>query len=130
MSPRTPLLDAHRIVVKLGTGVITGEDGGFAMGRLYALIEQMAKLHHEGRELILVSSGAVGMGVRELDLTERPTSLGLRQACLIKFPRCLVFLDTAPLPRLLERLELPGMLSGRFLELKTRLMQLAQLAVP
>ncbi len=81
MAPRSPLTDAHRLVVKLGTGVITGDDGGFAMGRLYALIEQMARLHHEGRELILVSSGAVGMGVRELGLAERPTSLGLRQAC-------------------------------------------------
>ncbi len=85
MSPpspaRTPLLDAHRIVVKLGTSVITGDDGGFAMGRLYALIEQMARLHGQGKELVLVTSGAVGMGVRELGLAERPTSLGLRQAC-------------------------------------------------
>lgn len=80
MHSRSPLSDAHRIVVKLGTSVITGDAGDFAMDRLEALIAQMARLHHQGRELLLVSSGAVGMGVRELGLAERPTSLGMRQA--------------------------------------------------
>jgi glutamate 5-kinase len=45
------------------------------------LVESMARLRHAGREVVLVSSGAVGMGMRVLGLKDRPRSLGLRQAC-------------------------------------------------
>ena len=86
MSPsRRHLGDAHRIVVKLGTHVVTHHQDGagveLALGRLMGLCEGMARLRREGREVVLVSSGAVGMGMRVLGLTERPRSLGLRQAC-------------------------------------------------
>jgi glutamate 5-kinase len=82
MSPsRRHLGDAHRIVVKLGTHVVTHDGVELALGRLMGLIEGMARLRQAGREVVLVSSGAVGMGMRVLGLKERPRSLGLRQAC-------------------------------------------------
>jgi glutamate 5-kinase len=78
---RRHLGDAHRIVVKLGTHVVTHDGVELALGRLMGLVESLARLRHAGREVVLVSSGAVGMGMRVLGLAERPRSLGLRQAC-------------------------------------------------
>jgi glutamate 5-kinase len=78
---RKQLADAHRIVVKLGTHVVTHDGIELALGRVMGLVESMARLRQAGREVLLVSSGAVGMGMRVLGLNERPRSLGLRQAC-------------------------------------------------
>ncbi len=81
MSPRQDLANARRIVVKLGTHVVTNHDTGLALGRLCALVEGIASAQRRGCEVLLVSSGAVGMGQRSLGLAQRPESLGLRQAC-------------------------------------------------
>ena len=82
MSPaRQQLADAHRIVVKLGTHVVTHDGVELALGRVMGIVESLARLRQAGREVVLVSSGAVGMGMRVLGLKERPRSLGLRQAC-------------------------------------------------
>jgi glutamate 5-kinase len=78
---RPPLGDAQRIVVKLGTQVVTHDGRALALGRLMSLVEEMALLRQEGRQILLVSSGAVALGMRQLGLSERPRSLGLRQAC-------------------------------------------------
>ena len=78
---RQQLGDAHRIVVKLGTHVVTHDGVELALGRVMGLVESLARLRQAGREVVLVSSGAVGMGMRVLGLKERPRSLGMRQAC-------------------------------------------------
>jgi glutamate 5-kinase len=78
---RRHLADAHRIVVKVGTHVVTHDGVELALGRIMEIVESLARLRHAGREVVLVSSGAVGMGMRVLGLKERPRSLGLRQAC-------------------------------------------------
>lgn len=80
---RRELGNAHRIVVKLGTHVVTHDGIELALGRLMAIVEDLARLRRgpPGREVVLVSSGAVGLGMRVLGLKERPRSLGLRQAC-------------------------------------------------
>ena len=81
MSPaRQHLADAHRIVVKLGTHVVM-HDGELARERIGGIVDSLAGLRRAGREVLLVSSGAVGMGMRVLGLKERPRSLGDRQAC-------------------------------------------------
>src|SRR5258706_227208 len=78
---RVQLADAHRIVVKLGTHVVTDDGVDLAPARIAAMVEGVARLRRTGREVVIVSSGAVTMGVRALGLKERPRSLGLRQAC-------------------------------------------------
>src|SRR6185503_19327182 len=81
MSPRRTLGEAHRIVVKLGTHVVTHDGVALAQERVTGLVNSLARIRQSGREVVLVSSGAVGMGMRVLGLKERPRSLGLRQAC-------------------------------------------------
>src|SRR5678816_4638589 len=78
---RKHLADAHRIVVKVGTHVVMHDGVELALGRIMEIVEGLARLRKAGREIVLVSSGAVGMGMRVLGLKERPRSLGLRQAC-------------------------------------------------
>ena len=72
---------AHRIVIKLGTNVIMRDDGKVALGRLYGIVESVAKLRDEGREVLLVSSGAVGLGMERVGLAKRPTEVAETQAC-------------------------------------------------
>jgi glutamate 5-kinase len=71
----------HRIVVKLGTNVIMREDGRVALGLLCGLVEQIAALRVQGIEVLMVSSGAVGLGMERLGLIERPTAVAQIQAC-------------------------------------------------
>jgi glutamate 5-kinase len=78
---RKNLRDAHRIVVKLGTHVVTTDGVALAFDRLKGLLASVVAFRRAGREVVIVSSGAVGLGMQVLGLTERPRSLGLRQAC-------------------------------------------------
>jgi glutamate 5-kinase len=71
----------RRIVVKLGTNVIMRSDGKVALGLLCGLVEQVAALRAGGLEVLLVSSGAVGLGMERLGLAERPTAVAEVQAC-------------------------------------------------
>ena len=71
----------RRIVVKLGTNVIMRGDGKIALGLLCGLVEQIAALRSRGLEVLVVSSGAVGLGVERLGLAQRPTALEQVQAC-------------------------------------------------
>lgn len=68
-----------RVVVKLGTQVVSRREGSLALGPLGALVEQLHALRSDGHDVILVSSGAVGLGASRLGLG-RPTSLADRQA--------------------------------------------------
>ncbi|KAB1217815.1 Delta-1-pyrroline-5-carboxylate synthase [Morella rubra] len=58
--------DVKRLVVKVGTAVVTRADGRLALGRLGALCEQIKELNSQGYEVIVVSSGAVGLGRQRL----------------------------------------------------------------
>ena len=80
MSPRPPLLEARRVVIKLGTRVLTHDDGRLALARLFGVVEAAAALRREGRDVLLVSSGAVGLGRDALGGVE-PATLADRQAC-------------------------------------------------
>lgn len=71
----------RRIVVKLGTNVIMRPDGKVALGLLCGLVEQIAALRSRGIDVLVVSSGAVGLGVERLGLASRPTVLEQVQAC-------------------------------------------------
>ena len=51
------------------------------MSRLYSFIEDIAALHDQGKEILVVTSGAVGLGKKRLGLTSAPDVLALKQAC-------------------------------------------------
>ena len=79
-SPRKPLENAKRIVVKIGSRAITqGDTPG--TGRFVSIANQIAALYKSGRTVFLVSSGAVAMGLQRLNRTTRPKLIPELQAC-------------------------------------------------
>lgn len=81
MSARAQVATASRIVVKVGTNVLMRDDGSVSIGVLYGIAESLANLKRKGREVLLVSSGAVGLGTQRLALKSRPSEVDLIQAC-------------------------------------------------
>ncbi|KAG9453091.1 hypothetical protein H6P81_005995 [Aristolochia fimbriata] len=63
---RTFVKDVRRVIIKVGTAVVTIHDGRLALGRIGALCEQVKELNSQGYEVILVTSGAVGAGRQRL----------------------------------------------------------------
>lgn len=75
------LKNISRIVVKLGTGVLTDARKQPDLAQLEQLVAQVAAQRREGREVVLVSSGAVGAGMGVLGYDKRPAHLAELQAC-------------------------------------------------
>lgn len=71
----------QRIIVKIGSSLLTNNGKGLDRTAIYEWASQIAKLHNEGKEVILVSSGAVAEGVVRMGLEERPKKLEGLQAC-------------------------------------------------
>ena len=78
---RNVLRNAKRVVVKAGTRVVTRDTGELALTQLFGLIEDVGRVRNSGREIILVSSGAVGLGCAALGYDTTPTELATRQMC-------------------------------------------------
>jgi glutamate 5-kinase len=69
------------LVVKIGTSSLTQSDTGLlALSTIAALVETLTQLRREGHQVVLVSSGAVGVGCARLGLTERPKAIAMKQA--------------------------------------------------
>ena len=73
--------DAKRIVVKVGTSTLTYDTGRLNLRRMEKLAQVLSDIKNSGKEIILVSSGAIGVGVGKLKLPARPHDIGGRQAC-------------------------------------------------
>ena len=69
-----------RIVIKLGTSPLTHKTGKLNIRRMTNLVQVLSDLHNAGKEILLVSSGAIGMGVGKLNLPERPKDTPSKQA--------------------------------------------------
>ncbi|WP_343596429.1 glutamate 5-kinase [Acinetobacter sp.] len=78
---RRELKSFKRIVVKIGSALLTANGQGLDLDAISHWASQIAQLHVEGREIILVSSGAVAEGMVRMKLTARPTDLPSLQAC-------------------------------------------------
>jgi glutamate 5-kinase len=77
---REILKKVRRIVIKVGSRVITGEDNGLDRGLIGRLSAEVAALHDRNREVIIVSSGAVAAGRKDLGLSGRPRTIPQKQA--------------------------------------------------
>jgi glutamate 5-kinase len=71
----------RRVIIKLGTGVLTSGIGQLDTARISAVCAEIAALRARGSEVIVVSSGAVGLGMGALKLDRRPKDLSKKQAC-------------------------------------------------
>ena len=71
----------QRVIVKIGSSLLTNNGRGLDRTAIYGWAKQIAKLHNQGIEILLVSSGAVAEGVVRMDLEERPKKLVALQAC-------------------------------------------------
>lgn len=69
------------IVVKIGSSLLTNNGKGLDRTAIYEWAQQIAKLHNQGYQILLVSSGAVAEGVVRMNLEERPKKLSALQAC-------------------------------------------------
>ena len=72
--------DKHRIVIKLGTSTLAHKTGKLNIRRMTNLVRVISDLHNSGREIIIVSSGAVGLGAGKLGLAEKPKDTRSKQA--------------------------------------------------
>lgn len=80
MSARDQLRTAKRIVVKVGTSTLTHPSGGMNLHRIEHLVRELIDEANQGKEILLVSSGAIAAGMNALGLAERPASVPARQA--------------------------------------------------
>lgn len=77
---RTDLAAASRIVVKIGSSSLTTAEGGLNLDQVSALVESLAKARAAGRQVVLVSSGAIAAGLAPLGFRRRPKDLASQQA--------------------------------------------------
>jgi glutamate 5-kinase len=79
-SPNTALAQARRIVVKVGSSLVTNEGRGLDEAAIGQWCEQLAALVKDGREVVMVSSGAIAEGMKRLGWTTRPKAIHELQA--------------------------------------------------
>ncbi|PYG89389.1 glutamate 5-kinase [Ruminiclostridium sufflavum DSM 19573] len=77
---REYLKDSQRIVIKVGTSTLTYDTGKINFTRIDKLVRIISDLSNQGKEVILVTSGAIGVGVDKLKLPERPKTIREKQA--------------------------------------------------
>ncbi len=82
MSKRELLKKKQRIVVKVGSSTITHEQtGNINFLKLEKLVRLLTDLHNQGKEVVLVTSGAIAVGRKAIGMTERPKTTAQKQAC-------------------------------------------------
>ena len=74
-------IKAKRIVVKIGTNAITGKKGMIDLKLMQSLAEQIAEIKNKGKDVLIITSGAIGAGMKELNLNARPKEVTMQQVC-------------------------------------------------
>jgi len=77
---RKELNKAKRIVVKVGTSTLTYENGRINFTRIDKLVRVLADISNQGKEVVLVTSGAIGVGVSKLKIKSKPKTIREKQA--------------------------------------------------
>lgn len=82
MNKREKLKDKKRIVVKIGSSSLTHkETGDLNLIKMEKLVRELCDLANQGKEVVLVSSGAISVGIKAAGLKEKPDNLAKKQAC-------------------------------------------------
>ncbi|WP_455718160.1 amino acid kinase family protein, partial [Anaerosporobacter sp.] len=82
MNKREFLKDKKRIVIKIGSSTITHPaTGSLNLMKVEQLVRVLSDLRNQGKEVVLVSSGAIAVGRKTLGLTQKPTQTKIKQAC-------------------------------------------------
>ena len=82
MNDRKKISQKERIVIKVGTSSLVHEETGeIDLLRMEQLVRIICDLKNKGKEVVLVSSGAIGVGRKALGLKKRPGTLPVKQAC-------------------------------------------------
>lgn len=82
MNYRDTLKDKKRIVIKIGSSSLLHEEtGGVDLRKLEKLVRIICDLKNQNKDVVLVSSGAIGVGFQALGLKTKPKTLSLKQAC-------------------------------------------------
>ena len=71
---------AQKIVVKVGTSTLTHKNGKLNLEQIERLVRQLSDLRNQGKDVVLVSSGAIGAGMGKLNLEQRPKTIPEKQA--------------------------------------------------
>ena len=108
MSGRRAVLEARRVVVKVGSSSLTTAAGGLDPARLSGLVDTLAAVRERGAEVVLVSSGAIAAGLAPLGLRKRPRGLAAQQAAASVGQGLLVH-------RYTEELRRHGLIAGQVL---------------
>ncbi|WP_308464853.1 glutamate 5-kinase [Rathayibacter soli] len=104
IAERNLIPSAKRVVVKVGSSSISGENAG----QIVPLVDALAEAHGRGVEVILVSSGAIAIGVRYLSLNGRPDDLATQQAAAAVGQNVLIY-------RYQDTLDRYGIVAGQVL---------------
>lgn len=75
------LSEAGRVVIKVGTSTLTHKTGLLHIRRIENLVKVIADIKNSGREIVLVTSGSVGVGVGKVGLSGKPEDIPTKQAC-------------------------------------------------
>ena len=82
MNYREKLKEKKRIVIKIGSSsLVHAQTGRLNLGKLEVLVRELGDLHNQGKDVVLVSSGAIAVGAAALGMKEKPTDLKVKQAC-------------------------------------------------
>lgn len=91
---RQSILEARRVVVKIGSRVLVQKTGRPEMRRITSLVRDIAAMRHRGIEVVVVTSGAVGTGMATLGMKTRPTNLpDLQMAAAVGQSRLMALYD-------------------------------------
>jgi len=77
---RTQIINAKKIVIKVGTSSLMKESGKINVERIAKLARTISELQSQGKNVVLVTSGAIGVGMDRLSLKKRPTGMKEKQA--------------------------------------------------
>lgn len=80
MKDRNEIKKARRIVVKIGTSTLNYPNGSLNIHRIDCLVRQLSDLVNRGKEVLLVTSGAVGAGLSRMKMQQRPSNIPKKQA--------------------------------------------------